>query len=64
MQEVESVSAVRAGHADNQYWQSRLRQETEAALVAMDARSAARHVELANRYALLLTDRHSPNIPR
>jgi hypothetical protein len=47
----------------DQYWQERLRQETHAALLAGDARSAALHVELANRYALLLTDRHSPRIP-
>jgi hypothetical protein len=45
------------------YWQGRLLQETEAALLARDARIAALHVELANRYALLLTDRHSPRIP-
>ena len=45
------------------YWEGRLRQETEAALLARDARSAAIHVELANRYALLLTERYSPRIP-
>lgn len=40
---------------DVEYLNDRLRQETQAALTARDAHCAALHVELANRYAILLT---------
>jgi hypothetical protein len=52
--------AIAAGHSGpDGYWEGRLRQETQAALDTSDARCAARHVELANLYALLLCDRQS-----
>lgn len=49
---VEAPPALRG--ADGTYLEKRVRQEVEAALLCDDAKAAAAHVELANRYLIEL----------
>jgi hypothetical protein len=54
---VEAVMTYKLDRGERAFLEKRLRQETEAALNASDARAAAAHVSLANQYLQQLNGR-------